>query len=80
VPGCTRKKAWTDAHHIRWWRRHGETKLDNLILLCQRHHHLVHKYNWHIHLDTDTGRATFTLPNGTVMISEPPGQPTIRAA
>jgi hypothetical protein len=80
VPGCDRKKAWTDAHHIRWWRRHGETKLENLILLCQRHHHLVHKLDWHIELDADTGRATFTLPNGTVMISEPPGQPTIRAA
>jgi hypothetical protein len=79
-PGCTRKKAWTDAHHIRWWRHHGETKLDNLILLCQRHHRMVHRYNWHIRLDADTGRATFTLPNGTVMISEPPGHTTIRAA
>ena len=80
VPGCTRKKAWTDAHHIRWWRKHGETKLNNLILLCQRHHHLVHRYDWRIELDTDTGRATFTLPNGTVMISEPPNHTTIRAA
>lgn len=80
APGCTRKKAWCDAHHIRWWRRHGETKLDNLLLLCQRHHHLVHKFNWDVALDVDTGRATFTLPNGTVMISEPPGVPTIRAA
>jgi hypothetical protein len=79
-PGCDRKKAWTDAHHIRWWRRHGETKLENLLLLCQRHHHMVHQYDWHIELDADTGRVTFTLPNGTVMISEPPGQPTIRAA
>jgi hypothetical protein len=41
---------------------------------------MVHRYNWRIELDADTGRATFTLPNGTVMISEPPGQPTIRAA
>ena len=80
VPGCGRKKAWTDAHHIRWWRRHGDTKLDNLILLCARHHHLVHQHDWQIELDTDTGRATFTLPNGTVLISEPPGHPTIRAA
>ncbi len=79
-PGCNRKKAWTDAHHITWWRRHGETKLDNLLLLCQRHHHMVHKHDWHINLDADTGRATFTLPNGRILISEPPGQPTIRAA
>ena len=79
-PGCDRKKAWTDAHHITWWRRHGETKLDNLLLLCQRHHHMIHKHDWHINLDADTGRATFTLPNGRILISEPPGQPTIRAA
>ena len=79
-PGCNRKKAWTDAHHITWWRRHGDTKLDNLLLLCQRHHHLVHKHDWHINLDADTGRATFTLPNGRILTSEPPGQPTIRAA
>ncbi len=79
-PGCNRKKAWTDAHHITWWRRHGETKLDNLLLLCQRHHQMVHKYDWKIELDADSGRATFTLPNGRVLTSEPPGQPTIRAA
>jgi hypothetical protein len=76
VPGCDRKKAWCDAHHIRWWRKHGETKLDNLLLLCGRHHQLVHRDGWLIALDADTGRVTFTLPNGTVMISEPP---TIRA-
>ena len=63
--------------------RHGSPhweRVFNLILLCQRHHHLVHKYDWQIEFDADTGRATLTLPNGTVMISEPPGQPTIRAA
>jgi hypothetical protein len=80
VPGCGRKKAWCDAHHIRWWRKHGETKLDNLLLLCGRHHQLVHRDGWLIALDADTGRVTFTLPNGTTLISQAPTNPTIRAA
>jgi hypothetical protein len=79
-PKCDRKKAWCDAHHIRWWRKHGETKLDNLILLCARHHHLIHKENWSIALDTDTGIATFTSPTGLVLTSKPHTPPTIRAA
>ena len=79
VPGCNRPKAWTNAHHITWWRHHGSTKLDNLILLCVRHHHIVHRERWTIVLRSD-GTATFTLPSGRVLISTPPGQPTIRAA
>jgi len=80
VPGCTRTKAACDAHHIRWWRNHGRTELDNLILLCSRHHHTIHRDLWQITLDTDTGAVIFTLPDGRVLTSEPPGIPTIRAA
>jgi Domain of unknown function (DUF222) len=79
-PGCNRKRAYCDAHHIRWWRKHGETKLDNLLMLCNRHHHLIHRDNWQIALDADTGEATFTTPDGRTLISKPPGIPTIRAA
>lgn len=79
-PGCDRKKAWCDAHHVRWWRKHGDTKLDNLILLCNRHHHLIHRQQWAVTLDTDTGHATFTTPDGNVLSSTPREQPTIRAA
>ena len=42
-PGCTAPAAWTDAHHIRWWTRDGgPTDIDNGILLCSHHHHLIH--------------------------------------
>ena len=40
-PGCGSK--YCDAHHIRHWARGGETKLDNLSLLCVRHHRAVHE-------------------------------------
>jgi len=42
-PGCDRPPEWTDAHHRRHWADGGETKLDNLLLLCRRHHRVVHE-------------------------------------
>ena len=41
-PGCTNDK-FVDGHHIEHWADGGETNLDNLVLLCRRHHHLVHE-------------------------------------
>ena len=41
-PGCTSDK-FVDGHHIQHWADGGETNLDNLVLLCRRHHHLVHE-------------------------------------
>jgi hypothetical protein len=41
-PGCNSHK-FCDGHHIRHWADGGETRLDNLILLCRFHHHLVHE-------------------------------------
>jgi uncharacterized protein DUF222/HNH endonuclease len=39
-PGCENHR-FVDAHHVRHWSRGGETTLDNLLLLCRRHHRLV---------------------------------------
>lgn len=41
-PGCTSHK-FCDGHHIKHWSDGGETSLDNLVLLCRYHHHLVHE-------------------------------------
>ena len=41
-PGCEHHR-FVDAHHLRHWAQGGETKLDNLVLLCRRHHRLVHE-------------------------------------
>jgi len=41
-PGCTNTR-FVDGHHIRHWADGGETSLDNLVLLCRHHHHLVHE-------------------------------------
>jgi len=41
-PGCDRPAPWCHAHHaIPWW-VNGRSKLTNGVLLCSRHHHIVH--------------------------------------
>ena len=41
--GCDRPPRWCDAHHRHHWANGGETNLDNLTLLCRRHHRLAHQ-------------------------------------
>lgn len=42
-PGCDRPPSWCQAHHLRHWLDQGPTDLNNLALLCQRHHTVVHR-------------------------------------
>jgi Domain of unknown function (DUF222)/HNH endonuclease len=46
-PGCENHR-FVDVHHIRHWAHGGPTKLDNLVLLCRRHHRLVHEGGYRI--------------------------------
>ncbi len=50
-PGCGLR--FTDAHHLRHWADGGETKLDNLVLLCRFHHRLVHEEGYSVHFQPD---------------------------
>jgi hypothetical protein len=63
-PGCDRPQAWCDAHHIVHWADGGETGLANLVLLCRRHHRLVHGSNG-FRLDLEDGRPVFRRPDGS---------------
>jgi hypothetical protein len=45
-PGCSAPAAWCDAHHVVFWSRGGKTVLDNLVLLCARHHTEIHAGEW----------------------------------
>ena len=63
-PGCDCPATWADAHHIRQWRRDdGSTDLNNLILVCRRHHRVAHRTSWNVELD-DTGWTRWTTPTG----------------
>jgi hypothetical protein len=66
-PGCTNSR-FVDGHHIKHWADGGETSLDNLVLLCRHHHHLVHEGGFDCKKSAD-GEIYFTdqrqkpLPN-----------------
>ncbi|MDQ1481758.1 MAG: hypothetical protein QOI44_2619 [Actinomycetota bacterium] len=45
APGCDRKPAWCDAHHIFYWGNGGPTDLNNLKLLCWYHHRQEHLHD-----------------------------------
>lgn len=68
-PGCTARHH-VDAHHIRHWADGGETRLDNLLLLCRHHHRLVHEGGYTLELNT-TGKPVFAGPNGKLIPSGP---------
>ena len=62
-PGCDRPASWSDGHHLMHWIHGGSTDLDNLVLLCHRHHRMVHEDNWQI-AKTDDGRIMTIAPDG----------------
>jgi hypothetical protein len=64
-PGCDRPPGWCDAHHTVPWREGGCTTRDGLILLCDRHHHVVHQPGWS--LDFDGTHLVIRRPGGTVV-------------
>jgi hypothetical protein len=51
-----------DAHHIRHWLHGGRTDIHNLVLLCDRHHRLIHEHGYSMRgVGTD---VTFYRPDG----------------
>ena len=64
-PGCTVPFDSCRIHHVRWWTRdHGPSDIDNLLPLCEGHHHLVHEGGWTLTMTPDRA-ATWTRPDGT---------------
>ena len=61
-PGCPRPVAWCIAHHIQHWADGGNTDLDNLVLLCDHHHRVVHHHGWDITLAKDRRPQFFPPP------------------
>ena len=73
-PGCGLR--FTDAHHVRHWADGGETKLENLILLCRFHHRLVHEEGYTVHFPRGE-RPYFLDPRMRLLSDAPPPLPPL---
>jgi hypothetical protein len=63
-PGCERPASWSDGHHLVHWCYGGTSELENLVLLCHRHHRMVHEGDWQI-VKTDEGQIVPIPPTVT---------------
>jgi hypothetical protein len=69
-PGCDRPHTWCDAHHVVHWADGGPTALANLLLLCRRHHRMVH---WgRLLLELSDGRPVFRRHDGSALVERAP--------
>jgi len=64
-PGCSNRR-YLHCHHVKHWSNGGETSLDNLMLLCTRHHTLVHEGGFRIEKDFQD-RWTYLRPDGIAL-------------
>ena len=69
-PGCPNRL--TDAHHVRHWADGGPTKLDNLVLLCRRHHRAVHEEGYRVTPIAGGDGFAFRRPDGRRLLEVPP--------
>ncbi len=60
-PNCGRPARWSDAHHIQHWLDGGPTDLNNLVLLCRRHHRMIHHSEWEVRMN-NIGLPEFIPP------------------
>ena len=68
-PGC-RHTRHLKAHHVIWWIRGGPTDLANLVLLCGRHHQLIHDETFTMTLHPDRA-LTVRAADGTTLPARP---------
>jgi hypothetical protein len=69
-PGCDRPHTWCNPHHIVHWAEGGPTTAQNLLLLCRRHHTMIHERRFRLELLD--GRPVFRRPDGSVLEERAP--------
>jgi hypothetical protein len=67
-PGCTSRRC--DAHHVEHWTDGGATSLENLLLLCRRHHRAVHEGGFRVAAG-EGGAFVFQRPDGERLHAAP---------
>jgi hypothetical protein len=69
-PNCTVGFSKCRIHHVDWYERGGPTVVDNLLPLCEEHHHLVHEGRWNLSMTPDR-TLTWMRPDGSVWLVHP---------
>ena len=69
-PCCTVAFSTCRIHHVDWYEHGGKTVVDNLLPLCEEHHHLVHEGRWNLSITPDR-TVTWTRPDGSTWITHP---------
>jgi hypothetical protein len=72
-PGCGHTR-FLHGHHVRHWMAGGETRLDNLVLLCSRHHRALHEGGCSIERASADGGLVFRIADGKSLLPVPPAQ------
>ena len=62
--GCEKPASRCDGHHIVHWTHGGGGEIENQVLLCHRHHWLVHEGEWQL-VKTDDGQLMPVAPTIT---------------
>lgn len=65
-PGCHQTRH-LDAHHRVPWAAGGATDLENLVLLCGRHHSCVHEGGLRLRPRTGAAGVDVLMPDGTLV-------------
>jgi hypothetical protein len=64
-PGCRRKRH-LDGHHLDHWINGGETKPENMVLLCTYHHRLLHEGGFSMVKEADETLRFLTADGRTI--------------
>ena len=68
-PGCTNTR-YVEAHHVVHRARGGATTLENLVLLCRRHHTYVHEWGFRVEAGSGPGHFRFFNRRGVEIQTE----------
>ena len=66
LPGCDVPWQWCEVHHLLPWEDGGVTLLENEVLACKHHHHLLHEGGWTLWRASD-GKLYLAKPDGTLV-------------
>jgi len=70
-PRCERPASWCDGHHLHHWMFGGGGEIENQILLCGRHHRMVHEGGWQL-IKTEDGQIVTIAPTLTFGLARGP--------